>query len=513
MSSNDPPPSIYVRGILQAWSVFGARAMPPTWDGSSGAGGRLRETAGELQANRFMKRALLLNLLLGASLASAAPAADLTIDFAKPLGKIKPLHGVCNGPFACGENAKLEGYHAEAGFPYARLHDVHWPCPDAVDVSTVFPLFEADPDNPKNYTFAKTDDYLAAIVGNKSEVIYRLGESIEPWTHYHNHPPEDFPKWARICVNIIRHYNEGWARGFHHHIKYWEIWNEPEISSMWTGTQQQYFEFYETAAKAIKAHDPSLKVDGPAATHINSELIKPFLAWCRERRLPLDFLSWHAYYGVPESLARDAATARRLLDEYGFKTTESHLNEWRYLTTWAGLRPTEPKEYATVPEWFARSCRAEGAAFCATVLIRLQDSPVDVECFYSADTSPWSMFGQFGVPTKVFYAFKAFNQLAMLPNRVACEDSMGQGIVGCAGLAADRKTAAVLVANFKSESKTLAVALRNMPWAGKVRVETYELDEVHNLEPASPEVLTSEGEALRLGLPSNAVRLVRLSPP
>jgi hypothetical protein len=144
--------------------------------------------------------------------------------------------------------------------------------------------------------------------------------------------------------------------------------------------------------------------------------------------------------------------------------------------------------------------------------MQLQDSPVDVVCFYSADTSAWSMFGQFGIPTKVFYAFKAFNQLAMLPDRVACENPMGRGVVGCAGLAADRKAAAVLVANFKSESKTLTVALRNVPWAGKVRVESYELDETHNLEPASPEVLISEGEALRVDLPSNAVRLMRLSP-
>ncbi|MGA2866629.1 MAG: hypothetical protein ABSF95_19310 [Verrucomicrobiota bacterium] len=460
-----------------------------------------------------MNRALLLDFLLGGWMASTASAADLTVDFAKPVGRIKPLHGVCNGPFAYGENAKLEGYHAEAGFPYARLHDVHWPCPDAVDVSTIFPLFTADADDPKNYSFAKTDDYLAAIVRNKSRIIYRLGESIEPWTHYHNHPPEDFQKWARVCVNIIRHYNEGWAKGFHHDIKYWEIWNEPEISPMWTGTRQQYFELYETAAKAVKAHDPSLKVGGPAATHINSELVRPFLAWCRDRRLPLDFLSWHAYYGVPESLARDAATARRLLDEYGFQTTESHLNEWRYLTTWAGLRPSEPKEYATVPEWFARSCRAEGAAFCATVLIRLQDSPVDVVCFYTADTSAWSMFGQFGIPTRVFYAFKAFNQLAVLPDRVACEGSPGQGIVGCAGLAADKKRAAVLAANFKGERKTLAVALRNVPWVGPVRAEIYLVDEAHSVDEADHLALNPESDVLRLDLPSNAVILVRLSEP
>jgi hypothetical protein len=446
---------------------------------------------------------------IGAWTHAAEPRQNVTVDFAKSLGKIKPLHGVCNGPFAYGENAKLEGYHALAGFPYTRLHDVHWPYPDAVDVSTIFPIFDASADDPKNYTFAKTDDYLAAIVKNKSQIVYRLGESIEPWTRYHDHPPKDFQKWATICVNIIRHYNEGWANGFRHNIKYWEIWNEPEIGSMWTGTRDQYFALYQTAATSIKAHDPSLKVGGPAATNVNSELVRPLLAFCRDKKLPLDFFSWHAYYGDPKSLAIDAATARRLLDEYGFKQTESHLNEWRYLTTWAGLRPNDPKEYAAVPEWFARSCREEGAAFCASVLMLLQDRPIDVVNFYCADTSPWSMFGQFGIPTKVYYVFRGFHELANTPNRVACDGlPPGGPLLLCAGLSDDRQTAALLASNFRSGPKKIAVALRNLPWKGGLRVETYRIDATHNFERTTEETPKMEDSVLYLDLPSNGVCLV-----
>jgi hypothetical protein len=123
------------------------------------------------------------------------------------------------------------------------------------------------------------------------------------------------------------------------------------------------------------------------------------------------------------------------------------------------------------------------------------------------------MFGQFGIPTRVFYAFKAFNQLAVLPDRVACEGSPGQGIVGCAGLAADKKRAAVLAANFKGERKTLAVALRNVPWVGPVRAEIYLVDEAHSVDEADHLALNPESDVLRLDLPSNAVILVRLSEP
>ena len=78
---------------------------------------------------------------------------------------------------------------------------------------------------------------------------------------------------------------------------------------MWPGTQQQYFELYEAAAKAIKAYDPALQVGGPAVCNIAFPLIKPFLAYCRDRQLPLDFVTWHCYAAAPEVLARDAATA------------------------------------------------------------------------------------------------------------------------------------------------------------------------------------------------------------
>ncbi len=206
-----------------------------------------------------------------------------------------------------GKLPKFGGWHlflAEAGFPVARLHDVRWPSPDACDVSTIFPLAHLDPDDPKNYLFAKTDDYLAAILAAKSKIVYRLGQSIEPWSKYHTHPPRDMDRFARVCVNIIRHYNDGWADGFHHGITHWEIWNEPDMKLplMWLGSQEDYFRLYETVARAIKAHDPKLKVGGPALTSMSSDWARPFVAHCRDRKLPLDFFSFHVYSAKPQVL-------------------------------------------------------------------------------------------------------------------------------------------------------------------------------------------------------------------
>ncbi|MFA6471885.1 MAG: hypothetical protein WCU00_07575 [Candidatus Latescibacterota bacterium] len=441
----------------------------------------------------------------------AQPDSDAFIDFAKSIGKIKPLHGVNNGPVARGENADLTGYHAAAGFPYTRLHDVHWPYTDAVDVSTIFPIFDSDPDDPKNYTFAKTDDYLAAIVGNGSQIIYRLGESIEPWTQFHKNPPKDFEKWAKVCVNIIRHYNDGWANGFRYGIRYWEIWNEPEGRSMWTGTQQQYFELYTVTSRAIKSHDRSLKVGGPAAIDIYSDFAKTFLFFCREHDLPLDFFSWHLYTGLPKEITDAVQAARKLLDEHGFKDTESHMNEWRYMSTLKWLRPSDPRKYQEVKEKFARTVGPEGAGFVATVLMLLQDLPIEVTNFYSADTSWWSMFDYFGIPSKTYFAFKAFNELAMMPDRVSCEYTSRNGVVLLAGLSEDKKKAIVLLSCFKSETDTFGVALRNLPWTGNIRVETWWVDDSHDLDLTDEQTLNVKDAVVRLKTPRNGVCVLRLS--
>jgi hypothetical protein len=434
--------------------------------------------------------------------------ADVTIDFNKVLGNFKPLNGVNGGPFRYGSyQTPIEGYHAAAGFSYTRLHDCNWPHPDVVDINTIFPIFDSDPDDPKNYYFEKTDDYIAAIIKNKSEIIYRLGVSIEHFTHYYIHPPKDYDKWARICLHIIRHYNEGWDNGFHYNIKYWEVWNEPEGKAMWSGTSTQYFNLYETTSKAIKAYNPELKVGGPAATGIKSSLVKPFLAYCRDRSLPLDFFSWHIYTDKPENIARDARTARELLDEYGYKNTENFVDEWHYIVSW----PTRSNDKITVREAFAKTDGPEGAVFAASVLMLLQDTPIDVAAFYSADYSPWSMFDPFGIPSKVYYAFKAFNQLTQASKRVACEKyTQDSTITIAAALAEDRKTASCLISNSSPDPVSYHIGLQQLPGSGKVHAEVYQVDEFSNLELKEQKELNAGDSILQIELPRVSVSLVKL---
>jgi hypothetical protein len=474
-------------------------------------------------AAAFCLVALAAGLALVADVAPAAePAAveTITVDFARTAGRIKAIHGVNNGPLTRGNNADLEPWWREAGFPTARLHDCHWPSPDVVDVSTIFPLPHLDPDDERNYLFAKTDDYLAAILRCGSKPIYRLGQSIERHgVHFLTHPPRDMDAYAKVCVNIVRHYNDGWAKGFRHGIEYWEIWNEPDLGrGMWSGTQEEYFTLYEKVSRAIRAHDPKLKVGGPSLTgnaFTEKGWGRPFLDRCRARKLPLDFFSVHAYVTEPDQIADLVRTARRELDARGFTKTEIHLNEWRYAPGWSDLSPKRREDWATVPAFFKRGTGGQGAAYAAAVLVRMQDEPVDMMNFYTADTSPWSMFGTFGIRTPVYHAFVAFNEVATRPARAACTvaGSNGRPAASLAGLAEDGRSAVVLASTFNAAGGLREFRIAGLPWVAAARVEALLVDGDHALEPILPQVKpAADGSAITVHLPADAVCLVRLRP-
>src|SRR4051794_1736392 len=209
-------------------------------------------------------------LLIATVRVAPARAAEVVVDCAKSAGEIRPLHGVNSGPLDRGGLIDLSASHRALSIPLTRLHDCHWPNPDVVDLHVVFPDSGADPEKPESYDFVRTDAYVKAIVATGSKIVYRLGESIEHGPDKRRQrPPADAEKWAAACVGIIRHYNEGWTDGQRYDIRYWEIWNEPDNRpNCWTGSDEDYFRLYATAAKAIKARFPNARVGGPAAGNV-----------------------------------------------------------------------------------------------------------------------------------------------------------------------------------------------------------------------------------------------------
>ena len=188
---------------------------------------------------------------------------------------------------------QLRRCRRELGFEYVRFHGL---LDDDMSVVSYRPMTDEIV-----YGFHNIDcifDFLIEI-GMKpfielSFMPQLLASGDKTIFHYNANatPPKDYGQWydliRRLTLHLIDRY------GFEE-VKTWffEVWNEPNLGDFWAGTQQQYFDLYRYAAKAIKDCGPELKVGGPATARC--EWVGDFVRFCRENNVPVDFVSTHHY--------------------------------------------------------------------------------------------------------------------------------------------------------------------------------------------------------------------------
>lgn len=449
----------------------------------------------------------------------------ISVNFSRPAGPMKPLHGVNNGPvykFTADQRITNLDAFRTAGIPYARTHDSSF-CSNyggehTVDVHLIFRDFSRDPADPAAYDFTLTDEYLRVIHHSGTKVFYRLGSKIEHEPKkYGTLPPPDFQKWAVICEHIIRHYTQGWADGFFYDIAYWEIWNEPDGAAddadptkktCWGGTRAQFCEFFDVAARHLKRCFPDKKIGGPAVCYPLNDWTDSFLRHLREHDTPIDFFSWHMYTADPWKTARVEAETRRLLDSYGFSQTESILNEWNYVRGWEG----EDWIYTLETE---RGLK--GSAFIAATLCLSQYQPLDLLMYY--DARPCAMNGLFkpydvSKNLKGYYSLFFFNQLYRLGQAVeitGCEAP----VAACAARQGDHM--AVLLTHFTDQDDAPPVrtrlALEHLQEKERpLRISYYQLDAVQDGALVREEIVTGVSAAVYLTLPAFTTYLIQIEP-
>lgn len=369
-------------------------------------------------------------IMIMMALAAGVTLGDVVVDASKELGRIKPMNAVNNGPKIArkDQSSGNDQYYKAARIPYARNHDGAFSsvygAEHAIDVSNIFPNFDADENDPKSYDFVLTDKCMKDLAQVGTKCFYRLGQKIEHnIKKYGILPPKDYAKWARICEHIIAHYNEGWANGFKLNIEYWEIWNEPDLDDWcwqtnprcWGGPKEEFFKFFEVAAKHLKARFPNLKIGGPALAW-NEKWAEEFLKYQSAAKTPLDFFSWHCYTVNPRDASDRARRIDELKDAYGYGKAESILNEWNYVRGWS--------------HDFIYSCKRisdeKGGAFTAAFMVEGQNSPADMLMYY--DARPGTVFnGLFDLydnhPHQAYWALYAWSDLAECGTQVKCEVS------------------------------------------------------------------------------------------
>ena len=414
-------------------------------------------------------------VVVAAMSACQAFAAHVAVDFDTATGQVKPVNGVGQPPMVgkCGDYPLMH-YLREAGIPYSRLHDVGgWLGGGLfVDIPNLFPDFDADENDPKNYRFAYTDSLMKALDASGVEPFFRLGVTIENFVErgfppVNILPPKDYAKWGRICEHVIRHYTEGWADGFKMKISHWEIWNEPDnnpdddINPMFRGPFSEYMRLYGTVAPYLKAKFPHLKIGGygscgfyaavgsgrVAAANSSPRLVHfvdcftNFLSHAKAENWPLDFFSFHSY-SLPDDARLQIAYARRTLDEFGFGNTAMSFNEWLPYPALESLGT------------------ARQAALIAAELIDLQNGPCDTAMIYDARCGVGNYSPLFNPltqkPHKAYYAFMAFNELRKAGTAVkATSDDCKVRVAGAKGTSGRT----VMVVNCSKEPKPIALSL------------------------------------------------------
>lgn len=220
-----------------------------------------------------------------------------TCDFS---GKSEPLphfweHSVGSGHATLALRAdwqsQLNQCHDELGFRHVRFHGL---LDDGMN--TVI-----DQDDELIYSFHNADqiyDFLRSIdmrpIVELSFMPTALASGEQTTFHYKANvtPPADYGQWATLVSKAASHWIDRYGAN---EVSLWpmEVWNEPNMDSFWTGSQEDYFHLFEVTHKALKHVHPALKVGGPVTAQ--NAWIDDFLAYCKKAGVKPDFISTHTY--------------------------------------------------------------------------------------------------------------------------------------------------------------------------------------------------------------------------
>ena len=204
------------------------------------------------------------------------------------------------------------------GFEYVRFHAIFH---DEVG------LYDEDSSGKPVCNFSYVDQIYDDLLQNKARPFVELSFmpkklTSDPnalhafWYKQNVAPPKDWEKWEQLIETFTRHVVQRYGE---QEVSQWyfEVWNEPNID-FWVGDPKDttYFELYDHAARAVKRVSPRLRIGGPATAQ--AAWADRFLAHCKEKNVPVDFVSTHVYgndkaedvFGTHEQISRNQMVCR-----------------------------------------------------------------------------------------------------------------------------------------------------------------------------------------------------------
>jgi len=258
----------------------------------------------------------------------------INVDFNNTSGRHNTMFKECIGAGRANEGLRADWQQQlaivkkECDFKYIRMHGL---------LTDDMGVYKEDSQGNPQYNFQYIDvlyDYIISI-GMKPFVelgfmpsALASGSKTIFWWRGNVTPPKDYSKWEGLIRNMVLHFTERYGSD---EIKTWyfEVWNEPNLSGFWSGTQEEYFKLYEHSVRAIKSVNKEYRVGGPATA--GAAWVPEMIDFCRRNALPLDFISTHSY-GVKQGFLDESGTVGTILDKNKWSVSGDILNSRKQIS-------------------------------------------------------------------------------------------------------------------------------------------------------------------------------------
>ncbi|MCU0650636.1 MAG: hypothetical protein MUC52_00175 [Candidatus Omnitrophica bacterium] len=153
----------------------------------------------------------------------------------------------------------------------------------------------------------KADDSQAVVILNLFSTPQGQGKVLDKKSS-----PVDLKAFKSTVKEIIRYYS-----CVKRYRIWYEVWTAPDLDEFFLGRQQEYLNLYRAVAESVRELEAEFKINipvgGPSSswwfrsiggnTNVSPErsLIYELIKFCYHYKLPLDFISWHAYSTDPRA--------------------------------------------------------------------------------------------------------------------------------------------------------------------------------------------------------------------
>lgn len=204
------------------------------------------------------------------------------------------------------------------------------------------------------WKYQDVDRVIDAITANHIE-FQGIFDYTARWATTGDQNDKDPSRWSKVAPELDPYlaFVTKTVDRYKSRVRFWEIWNEPDIGIFWQSSTEKYVALFNATSKAIKEADPHARVLNGGLAMVsrqpNPDFIRDFLksaaldSW--------DILAYHDYHTFPQMLSRNREH-RQL-----YKSKGASIPTWVNEGGFHGLNPggdreqavTLVKKYATAP--------------------------------------------------------------------------------------------------------------------------------------------------------------------